>query len=105
MMPSLFERLRPLVRGVVRHALWVLLVAAMLSALGVRQAATLRIDTDLANLIPPEYPSVQALERLRETVGGESSAAVAIESPSFEANKAFAEALIPQILALENVEG
>ena len=105
MMSSLFERLRPLVRGVVRHALWVLLVAAMLSALGVRQAATLRIDTDLANLIPPEYPSVQALERLRETVGGESSAAVAIESPSFEANKAFAEALIPQILALENAEG
>lgn len=99
-MHSIFERLRPFIRGVVRHALWVFLVASALSVLGVRQAMNLRIDTDLANLIPPEYPSVQALERLRETVGGESSAAIAIESPSFEANKAFAEALIPEVLAL-----
>ncbi len=100
MMHQVFERLRPLIRGVVRHAVWVLLLAAILSTLGVRQAINLRIDTDLANLIPPEYPSVQALERLRETVGGESEAAIAIQSPSFEANKAFAEAIIPQVLAL-----
>ena len=99
-MHQVFERLRPLIRGVVKHAVWVLLAATVMSVLGVRQAMNLRIDTDLANLIPPEYPSVQALERLRETVGGESEAAIAIQSPSFEANKAFAEALIPEILAL-----
>lgn len=105
MMHSVFERLRPAIRGVVTHAIWVLLVAVLLSVLGVRQAMNLRIDTDLANLIPPEYPSVQALERLRETVGGESEAAIAIESPSFEANKAFAEALIPRILAMQTSDG
>lgn len=104
-MHQVFERLRPLIRGVVKHAVWVLLAATLLSVLGVRQAMNLRIDTDLANLIPPEYPSVQALERLRETVGGESEAAIAIKSPSFEANKAFAEALIPQILALQTEDG
>jgi len=104
-MHTVFERLRPLIRGVVRHALWVLLGAILLSFLGVRQAMNLRIDTDLANLIPPEYPSVQALERLRETVGGESEAAIAIESPSFEANKAFAEALIPEVLSLQRADG
>ncbi|MDA0378626.1 MAG: MMPL family transporter [Bacteroidetes bacterium] len=100
MMHRVFHSLRPLIRGVVNRAGWVLLLALALSAVSLRQATGLRIDTDLANLIPPEYPSVQALDRLRETVGGESEAAVAIESPSFEANRAFAEALIPRILAL-----
>lgn len=100
MMHRVFQSLRPLIRGVVNRAGWVLFVALVLSGLSLRQATGLRIDTDLANLIPPDYPSVQALERLRETVGGESEAAVAIESPSFEANKAFAEALIPRILVL-----
>ena len=105
MMHLVFERLRPAIRGVVKHAAWVLLAALLLSFLGVRQAMHLRIDTDLANLIPPEYPSVQALERLRETVGGESEAAIAIESPSFDANRAFAEALIPRILELPSRDG
>lgn len=105
MMHLVFERLRPAIRGVVKHAAWVLLAALLLSFLGVRQAMNLRIDTDLANLIPPEYPSVQALERLRETVGGESEAAIAIESPSFDANRAFAEALIPRILELPSRDG
>ncbi len=100
MMHSLFQSLRPFIRVVVRQAHWVLLLALLLSALGIRGALRLSIDTDLANLIPPEYHSVQALERLRDTVGGESEAAIAIESPSFEANKAFAEALIPEILSL-----
>lgn len=105
MMHLVFERLRPAIRGVVNRAPWVLLAALLLSFLGVRQAMNLRIDTDLANLIPPEYPSVQALERLRETVGGESEAAIAIESPSFDANRAFAEALIPRILEIPTRSG
>jgi len=100
MMNRLFERLRPLIRGIVQHAVWVLLIALVLSALGLRLAMNLKIDTDLANLIPPDYPSSQALERLRDTVGGESEASVVIESYSFEANLQFAEALIPQVLAL-----
>lgn len=105
MMHLVFERLRPAIRAVVSHAVWVLLAALLLSVFGVRQASNLRIDTDLANLIPEEYPSVQALERLRETVGGESEAAIAIESPSFEANQAFAEALIPSVLSLKTRDG
>jgi hypothetical protein len=78
----------------------VLVVALLISAVGAYFAQQLRIDTDLANLVPESYPSIQALERLRETLGGESEVAVGIESASFEANKAFAEALIPQALAL-----
>jgi hypothetical protein len=64
-------------------------------------ASRLTIDTDFSKLIPSDTPSVQALERLRDEVGGESSVDVVIQSPSFEANKAFAEALIPRALELK----
>lgn len=99
-MHSLFELLRPFIRFVVNRAPWVLLIAFSLSALGLYHARTLDIETDFSNLIPEHYPSVQALEKIRATVGGEGSdVAVGIISPSFEASKAFAEDLIP--LALE----
>lgn len=104
-MQRFFDALRPFIRAVVRHPLAVLGVALVLTALALASAVRLRIDTDLANLIPPEYPSVQALERLRETVGAENPVDVGIESPSFEANRAFAEALIPRMMALRGPSG
>ena len=77
-------------------------VALLGSALGIYTARNLSVDPDFSNLIPESYPSVQALERIRATVGGgETSVDIAIESPSFEANLAFAEALVPQALALQ----
>ncbi len=99
-MNRLFDALRPVIRFVVRRAGWVLLAALLLSTAGVYQAQNLTIDTDFANLLPDDDPSVQALERLRQTVGGESEVAVGIVSPSFEANKKFAEALIPKALKM-----
>jgi hypothetical protein len=99
-MHRLFDALRPFIRAVVRAAPVILLVAAALSALGIYLARGLSIDTDIANLIPESYDSVQALNTLKATVGGESGVAVGIVSPSFEANKRFAEALIPRALAL-----
>ena len=41
-----------------------------------------------------------ALEELKNSVGGETEMQVAIKSPSFEANKRFAEELIPKTLEL-----
>jgi len=99
-MTRLFEALRPFIRGVVRHAAWVVLVALLVSGVGGYLATNLTIDTDIANLLPDDYESVQALEKLERTVGGESDVAVGIVSPSFEANKQFAEDLIPRALAL-----
>lgn len=81
------------------------MVALLFTALALSAARHLRIDTDLANLIPSDYPSVQALERLRDTVGGESDVAVVIESASFESQKAVAEALIPRAMALRGPQG
>jgi len=101
MMEQVFQRLRPVIRWAVRRPGTVLLLALALSVLGVSLAMRLRIDTDFSKLIPKSYPSVQALERLREMVGGESTVDVAIVSPSFEANRRFAEDLIPKALALK----
>jgi predicted RND superfamily exporter protein len=99
-MDRLFAALRPAIRFVIRRAGGVLLLALALAGAGAYQAQNLTIDTDLANLLPDDYPSVRALDRLQETVGGESEVAVGITSPSFESNKAFAEALIPKALEL-----
>ena len=100
-MDSLFDALRPFIRFVVRRAGWVLVAALLLSGAGLYQAQHLSVDTDFANLLPDDHPTVQALEQLRNTVGGESEVAVGIVSPSFEANKRFAEDLIPRALKLK----
>ena len=100
-MNRLFEALRPFIRGVVRHAVWVLVAAVGLSAVGGYLSTDLSIDTDISNLVPEDYASVQALETLQRSVGGERDMAVAIVSPSFEANKQFAEDLIPEALSLK----
>ncbi len=101
-MNRFFESLRPFIRGVVNRAWLVIFIAALLAAVGGYYASSLKIDTDFSKLIPEDYPSYQALERVRNTVGGEGSdLAVGIVSPSFEANKAFAEDLIPKAMKLK----
>lgn len=104
-MNRIFEALRPFIRTVVRRAGWVLALALLAAAGSLYFAQHLRIDTDFANLIPEDYSSVQALNKLRNTVGSEKEVAVAIVSPSFQANKAFAEDLIPRALDLKQEGG
>lgn len=104
-MDRIFNKLRPFIRGAVHQAPLVLVIGILFAALGLYFALQLRIDTDFSKLIPDHYESVKALERLRETVGGESTVDVGIESPSFEANKAFAERLIPEALNLKQQNG
>ena len=100
-MEHIFKALRPVIRGVASKPLWVLGLAAILTVVSLLLARNLVIDPDFASLIPKHYPSVQALERMRATIGGgDVSVDLAIESPSFEANLAFAEALVPEALAL-----
>ncbi len=100
-MDRIFQQLRPLIRAVVRHPWRVLLTATALAVVGLLLARNLRIDSDLAQLIPADYPSVRALNAMKEVVGGETALSIGIESPSFDANRAFAEALIPRMLALK----
>lgn len=43
-------------------------VSGLAGLAGLLMALNLRIDTDLSKLIPRSYPSVQALDKLREQV-------------------------------------
>ncbi|MCS3861149.1 hypothetical protein GGP86_000913 [Salinibacter ruber] len=99
-MDRLFRALRPFIRRVTQRAGGVLVLAVLATILGGYGASQLSIDTDISNLVPEDYESVQALDTLQRTVGGERDMAVAISSPSFEANKAFAEDFIPRALSL-----
>ncbi|MEM9996874.1 MAG: MMPL family transporter [Bacteroidota bacterium] len=104
-MDRLFAALRPAFRWLVRHPGLVLLAGLALAVAGVLGARTLKIDTDFANLLPDDNPTVQALERLRDTLGGESTVDLAVASPSFDANVAFAEAFIEEALTLRQPSG
>lgn len=101
----MFDKLRVVPRFVVRHPYVVLLVGALLTALGVWKALELRVDANIVTLLPPEYASVQALNRLQETVGAETTVDVAIRSESFATNRRFAEAFIPRMMALRGPDG
>lgn len=99
-MKLILEKLKPLLRLNISHPFLVLLFCIALASVSGYYASKLKVDTDLANLLPEDNPNVLALEQLKESVGGETEMQVAIKSPSFEANKAFAEALIPKTLEL-----
>lgn len=88
--------LRPLIVFNIRYAGSILLFTISLAIVSAYFALKLKIDTDIANLLPENYESVKALERLQATVGGEIDLQVAIISPSFEANRAFAYALLEE---------
>ncbi|MEL6614688.1 MAG: MMPL family transporter, partial [Bacteroidota bacterium] len=101
----LFQAFRPLIRFVVRHPVFVVAVALALSGFALTKAMGLQVNADLAQLLPEEYESVRALNDLRDAVGAESTVDVAIQSPSFEANRAFAERLIPAAMGLTQSDG
>ncbi|MDX1636374.1 MAG: MMPL family transporter [Balneolaceae bacterium] len=104
MIDWLFEHLKPVITAVLHRPMLVFAGSLLFAVAGFMLARQLRIDNDLSKLIPQDYPSVQALNTLREQVGGEHEAAVAIYSPSFRANRTFAETLIPRALDLVNPE-
>ncbi len=83
----------------------IVLIAVAATVISVQSAMNLRIDPDFANLIPSYYQSVQAIEKLREHVGAESEAAIAITSPSFADNRSFAEAFINRAMEARTSSG
>jgi predicted RND superfamily exporter protein len=91
---------KPILKFNYSHPFWVVFVCIILAVAAGYYALQLKIDTDLANLLPKDNPNVLALEELQETVGGETEMQVVIKSPSFEANIAFAEDLIDKSLEL-----
>lgn len=99
-MKNFIRFFQPILKINIEHPFLVLGLSLALAVLSGYFAINLKIDTDIANLLPENHPNVLALEKLQETVGGETEMQVAIKSPSFEANKAFADAIIPKTLEL-----
>jgi uncharacterized protein len=98
MAPSFF---RKLIAFIVSNYILVLILAFGMSAIGLNYALKLDIESDYSKLIPEDYDSVIALEKVRARVGGEGSdVAVGIVSPSLEATKKFADDLIPRAMKL-----
>lgn len=104
-MDNLFKWLQPFIQKIITYPGTTIVISLFLAIVGFLLALNLKIDTNLSELIPRSYNSVQALDKLREQVGAEHEVAVVIESPSFEANKAFAKALIPKALELLQKNG
>lgn len=102
MLERLFINLGPLVHQINRRPWVIVNFSVLFAVIGFLLALNLRIDNDLSKLIPESYPSVQALEKLREQVGGSNELVAVIESSSFEMNKTFAEQLIPRAMQLNN---
>ncbi len=99
-MNKILQLFKPLLNLNIKRPFWVLGFSLILAIIGGYYSTQLKIDTDIANLLPEDNPNVLALEKLKNTVGGETEMQVAIKSPSFEANKKFAEDLIPKTLEL-----
>jgi uncharacterized protein len=99
-MQKLIRFLRPLVKFNASHPYLVVLVSLILAVIAGSFASRLTVDTDIANLLPSTNENVQALERLQEIAGGETPMQVAIKSPDFETNVAFANALAEKSLEL-----
>ncbi len=99
-MKKVLQFFEPLVRFNIRHPFWVLIISIGLAVLASTFALQLKIDTDLANLLPESNPNVQALEQLKEVAGGETEMKVGIKSPDFQANINFAQQLADSSLDL-----
>ncbi len=99
-MQKIILALRPLIRFNYNHPLLVLVSSIILAVVAGYFALQLRIDTDIASLLPETNDHVIALKELQETAGGETVMEVGIRSPDFDANVLFAELLIEESLQL-----
>ena len=86
-----------------RHRRPILVVAALATALGAYLTSRLSLESDLSALLPDGFESVQALERVREEVGGIGVLRVVLASSDFPALLRFAEDLEPRLEANEFV--
>ena len=69
-MKFILNWLAPLLKVNIYHPYKVLLGAFFLSFVGGYYALQLKVDTDLANLLPKNHPNVQALNELKDISWG-----------------------------------
>ncbi|HKJ31747.1 MAG TPA: MMPL family transporter [Balneolales bacterium] len=99
-MEKILKLFKPLFKKNYSHPYYVLSISIILAVFTGYFALHLKIDTDIANLLPKNFETVKALNNLKNKFGGESYMELAIKSPSFKDNKRFAEDFIPKALKL-----
>lgn len=86
-----------------RHPILSLVVLALITGLAFNQAKTLRIDADIANLLPERFESIQALDEVERRFGGVGYVVVVASGAEPETLKAFADTMGPKFEALPSV--
>ncbi len=76
---------------------WLNSGAAILFVIAIFLAAQLRLEPSFSQLLPQNLQSVQQFEELMKRFGGNGKLLVAIEGPSFAANKKFSEDLAAKL--------
>ena len=107
MIPRLMTRFEKVLGGAAarshRRPLPALAAAAVLVGLGGWAAMRLSLDTDLTELLPQSFESVQDLEKLKENFGGIGYVAVAGYDADPEQLRRFADEMAPKIEALPGI--
>lgn len=83
-----------------RRAALLVIAFGGLGALALSLAAGLELRTDMADLLPQDHPTVQALRRTSARQRSASSLVLLIGGPDPAANERFAEALRPRLMRL-----
>jgi predicted RND superfamily exporter protein len=77
----------------------ILIVAVVAAIVGGYLTSKLGLQSDLAELLPDDYESVQALDRVKEQVGGTGLLRIVLSTRDFPAAVRFAEDVKPKLLA------
>jgi predicted RND superfamily exporter protein len=81
------------------HHRLILIVAVVAALVGGYFTSKLGLQSDLAELLPDDYESVQALDRVKEEVGGTGNLRIVLSTRDFAAAVRFAEEIRPKLLA------
>ncbi|MBX3182560.1 MAG: MMPL family transporter [Polyangiaceae bacterium] len=86
-----------------RRPLQALLAVVLVLAAAGYGVSKLKIDPDIAELLPPSYESVQDLETLKQRFGGVGYVVLLLDGGTPEARRAVAKGLAPELAALPSV--
>ena len=95
--------LGPVAKWCHRRPVVAIVAAGLLSAASVPGIASLKVNADLASLLPSTFESVQGLAKLKERFGGVGYVAVVAQNAPTEALERFADHIAPKLEVLETV--
>jgi len=82
-----------------RHYIPILIIALLASIAGVYFTSKLTLESDLAELLPDSFVSVQTLKRIKNEVGGIGNLEILLESNDYQSLESFANDVAPMLLA------